>query len=140
MNIGVLAVLLSAFASAVYSVGQKSLIKKIGAIKFTSLTFWSGTICLLVFLPKLPYELQHASLTATSAAIYLGIFPSVIAYATWSIALKRLPVTKVTGTLYAMPIISTFLGWILLDEKIALLALGGGCMALVGSFIVQTKK
>ncbi len=139
-NIGVLAVLLSATVSAIYSVWQKTLLKKINAIEMTSFTFWAGTLCLLIFLPQLPREFMHASIKSTLAALYLGIFPSVIAYITWSMALKKLPVTKASSALYAMPLLSTFLGWIILNEKIALLAFAGGCIALIGAFIVQSKK
>ena len=139
-NIGVLAVLASAIVSAIYSVWQKTLLKKINVVEMTSFTFWAGTLCLLIFLPQLPKEFMHASIKSTLAAVYLGIFPSVIAYISWCMALKRLTVTKASSALYAMPILSTFLGWIILNEKIALLAFIGGCIALIGAFIVQSKK
>ena len=139
-NLGASAVLLSALITAVYTVGQKQLLKKINAIEITSLTFWSGLLGLMIFLPQLSHEFMRASLTATMAAVYLGIFPSMIAYITWSMALERLSVTKASSALYAMPIVATFLGWLWLKETIALLVFGGGCLALVGAFIVQSGK
>lgn len=139
-NLGALAVLAAAVSSAIYAIGQKSLLKKVNAIELTSLTFWSGSIGLLIFLPNLPHNFMHASVTATLAVVYLGLFPSVIAYITWSMALKQLTVTQASSALYAMPIVSTFLGWILLNERIALLAFAGGCVALIGAFIVQSKR
>lgn len=139
-NIGTLCILISSLTSGLYSVLSKLLLKKVNAIELVSLVVWSGTISLLIFLPGLPAVLIHASLLSTLSVVYLGIFPGAIAYITWSIALAKLPVAKASSFLYAMPILSTLLGWALLNEKVALFSLAGGFLAMAGSFIVQSQK
>jgi drug/metabolite transporter (DMT)-like permease len=136
-DVGAFYILLSAFISGAYNVWQKLLLKKINAIEMSCLIIWSGTISLIMFLPELPHTLLHASVTSTLAVIYLGIFPGAISYTLWSIALKKLPIAKATGGLYTMPIISTFLGWLLLGEHMAILSFTGGCVALIGALIAQ---
>ncbi|HCU05559.1 MAG TPA: hypothetical protein DIC51_04620 [Coxiellaceae bacterium] len=138
-NMGVIYILLAAFASSLFIILQKPLLKKINAIEFVSIAIWSGTASLLIFLPSLPHQLIHASLQSTCSVIYLSICPGVIAYITWSMALKRLTAVKASSFLYVTPIVSTFLGWIILKENISLLSFVGGCVALVGSIIVQKK-
>lgn len=138
-NVGVIYILLAAISASFFIILQKPLLKKINAIEFVSLAIWSGTICLLIFLPPLPHQLMHASLQSTFSVIYLSLCPGVIAYITWSMALKRLTAVKASSFLYITPIVSTLLGWIILKENISMLSFAGGCIALVGSIIVQKK-
>jgi drug/metabolite transporter (DMT)-like permease len=50
--------------------------------------------------------------------IYLVIFGSIIAYACYSYALRKLPMTIVSLYAYVNPIVAVVLGWLILDEKL----------------------
>ena len=47
-----LLVLLAAIVQAMYSVGQKPLLKKYGALRFTTYAIWTGTVFLLIFIAR----------------------------------------------------------------------------------------
>lgn len=55
---------------------------------------------------------------AVYSMIYLIIFGSIIAYACYSYALRKLPMTIVSLYAYVNPIVAVIIGWIILDEKL----------------------
>lgn len=52
--------------------------------------------------------------------LYLIIFGSIIAYACYSYALRKLPMTIVSMYAYINPLVAVLLGWLVLDEKLTL--------------------
>jgi len=132
----VLFVLGAAVLGGIYNVAQKPLIKKFHPVELATLAAWSATFALLFFLPKLIHEIPRATWHATSGIIYLGIIPGTIGYLAWSYTLNsKIPASKLVLTLYALPLISTLLGWIILDEIPPILSLFGGVVALLGALI-----
>lgn len=135
-GIGVVYLLIATITAGVYSTSYKYLVKKYNAIELTAFGMWSGTVVLLVYWSHLWQEIPMADAAATLAAIYLGIFPGVIAYICWCHVLKYIPASKAGGAIYMMPIIAAILGWLCLGEVPAWLALVGGVIALIGAIIV----
>ncbi len=139
-DFGVLYLLVATLSGGVYSVSYKYLVSKYHPITLTAYGMWSGTVIMLVFLPNLWHEIPTAQINATLAAIYLGIFPGVIGYVSWCYVLRFVSASKAGSAIYAMPIITTFLGWLCLGEIPPLLALTGGVVALIGAIIVVWSK
>jgi len=50
--------------------------------------------------------------------LYLIVFGSIIAYASYSYALRNLPMTIVSLYAYVNPLVAVLLGWLVLDEKL----------------------
>lgn len=136
-DIGLLYIVIAAVFGSYYAVAQKTLFHRYHPLEMVILTIWSGTLIMLFFLPSLIREIPHASWQATAAAVYLGIFPAAIAYALWNFALARAPAGRASAYLYAMPIIATFLGMILLREYPTPLELTGGLITLLGAFAIH---
>jgi drug/metabolite transporter (DMT)-like permease len=72
-----------------------------------------------------PMSLMFDDLSAVSwspeafySLLYLIIFGSIIAYASYSYALRKLPMTIVSLYAYVNPLVAVVLGWIVLDEKL----------------------
>jgi drug/metabolite transporter (DMT)-like permease len=65
-------------------------------------------------------DLSNVSWSAEAAwsMLYLIIFGSIVAYASYSYALKKLPMTIVSLYAYVNPIVAVLLGWLVLDEKL----------------------
>jgi drug/metabolite transporter (DMT)-like permease len=63
---------------------------------------------------------------------YLVIFGSVVAFTSYSQALRLLPTQIVTTYSYINPIIAVFLGWLILREEITLWTVGGAVLVLLG--------
>jgi drug/metabolite transporter (DMT)-like permease len=58
------------------------------------------------------------STEAIWSMVYLIIFGSLIAYASYSYALRKLPMTIVSMYAYINPLVAVLLGWVVLDEKL----------------------
>ena len=135
-NQGMLMLLFAVVCAGVYNVGQKPLLKKFHPIEVAAISAWSGTLAMLVFTPSLIHTIPQATWHATSAIIYLGVIPGAIGYLAWSIAMSsNTPASKTVLTLYTLPLFSTLLGWLILGEMPAMLALVGGCIALLGALV-----
>ncbi len=55
---------------------------------------------------------------AAFSLAYLVVFGSVIAYACYSYALRKLPMTILSLYAYVNPVVAVILGWLVLDEKL----------------------
>ena len=62
----------------------------------------------------------HWSAEAAYSLLYLVLIGSVVAYACYSYALRKLPMTIVSLYAYVNPIVAVLLGWIVLDEKLTI--------------------
>lgn len=138
MDAGALYILFAAIATSLFFVIQKPYLPRYGAIGFTFYIFWAGTAFLLVFLMDFLTEFRNAPAPATLSVIYLGIFPTAIAYVLWAYALARAPVSNVTSFMYIVPVLGCFIAWLWLGETPTILALLGGMVALAGVALVNT--
>jgi len=136
--IGIVLILIATLVGALYSIFQKSLLKKkYSVIDLTTYAIWGGTLILLFFTGDLVDDFRHLSLKGMSVAIYLGIFPTVLGYLAWSYVLNEIPASHAVSFLYFTPIIATLIGWIWLKEVPEILAFVGGFVALAGVWIVN---
>ncbi|HEY6251555.1 MAG TPA: DMT family transporter, partial [Candidatus Angelobacter sp.] len=129
---GVITLLAAAVALALYFILQKPLVKRYGAFNVTSWAVWISTACLAPLIPQALKAAHMAPLASTMSAVYLGVFPTVVAYSTWAFAVARLPVARTAACLYFVPGVATFIGWLLLGEHPTPLGLVGGLVAMGG--------
>ena len=134
---GVFLVLIAAFSTAIFFVYQKPLFKKYSAIELTAYFTWVGTIPFLFFAPGLLEGIQQATLEANLSAIYIGIFPTAIAYLTWAMALSHSQASSVSNTLYLEPVVAIVVTWLWLQELPSALSIVGGFIAISSVIIVN---
>lgn len=135
--LGLFYILIAAILGSYYVIGQKSLFHRFHPLELVILTIWGGTLIMLFFVPDMIRELPKAPWQATAAAIYLGIFPAAIAYALWNYALSKAPAGRASGYLYAMPLIATVLGMIILKEYPQPIEFTGGLITLLGAITIN---
>jgi len=136
---GVFPLLLAACGLAIYSVGQKALLKRYSPRQFITYAIISAALMLLIFLPGLTDEVSTASAEATLSVVYLAIVTSVIGYGSWSYVLSRLPASRAGSFLYFNPAVATLVAWVWLGEAPAPLMLVGGALVLAGVIVVNTR-
>jgi drug/metabolite transporter (DMT)-like permease len=133
----VLITFLAIACGAVYTLMQKKMVIKMSAIEFTSYAIWGGTAAMLIFMPKLYVDLQHAQWGVTLMVIYMGIFPGALAYLLASYSYSKMSIAKASCYSYLIPLFSTLFAFLFLGEMPAIFSLVGGIIAFVGAIVVQ---
>ena len=98
-----------------------------------------GAISCLPFAPRLLDQLGSAPLSATGWLLFLGIFPTSVAFTAWAYALARGSAGRLAATAYLIPPITIVLSWFMLRELPATLAIAGGAVCLVGVYIARRE-
>ncbi|MHA6616045.1 DMT family transporter [Pseudonocardia sp. DLS-67] len=137
---GVLLGLLAALLYAGAAVAQKRLLARTDALTVTWIGAVAGTVALLPFLPALLSELATASTAAAAGFVYLGVFPTAIAFLTWGYALSRTTAGRLAAATYAIPPIVVLMSWTLLGEIPTPLALAGGALCLAGVAVATRPR
>ncbi|NNG36817.1 EamA family transporter [Nakamurella aerolata] len=139
-KINLLGVLLGLAAAALYAVGVLVQKQALGLVNPMTATFFGcliGCVACAVFAPAFFSELGRASGGAIWAVIYLGVFPTAIAFSTWAYALSGTPAGVLSASSYVVPALAFALGWLLLGEVPAWLTVLGGVLSLVGVVITR---
>ncbi|HSL00299.1 MAG TPA: DMT family transporter [Rubrobacteraceae bacterium] len=136
---GTFVILVSAVAVSVYIVVQRPYLRKYGPLAFTTYAVWAGTLFTLIFLPGLPEAVREAPIETTLAVVYLGLFPTAVAYVTYAYALSRLPAARGASFLYLIAPVAFVIAWLWLGEVPTLLSAVGGVIVLAGVVIVNSR-
>lgn len=139
-DIGILYIFIATISASCYTVMQKQLLLKYRAIDLTACNIWFGTLFLLPYAPKLYSELHANSAVALLPIIWLGIFPSALAYTMWAYSLRRFTANQCASVLYLSPIFAFIIGWLWLGELPTYQHLLGGVIILAGIALVNKKK
>jgi drug/metabolite transporter (DMT)-like permease len=137
--LGVVLCLLSAVVYSISLVLQKPLVAKLAAIHVTWLACTIGAVVCLPFVGQLVDDTRTASGSDVAWVVYLGIFPTAIAFTTFAYALGTMSASSLGVTTYLVPPITILMGWLFLDETPPGMAYVGGVLALVGVAVARRK-
>ncbi len=131
-GLGVLLGLITAVLYAAGVLAQKVALRTIDAVTATWAGCTVGALVLTPFLPQAVREFSAAPGGDIAAVVYLGIFPTAIAFTLWAYALSRTPAGRLTSTTLAVPALVVVMSRVGLGEVPTVLALVGGAMCLLG--------
>lgn len=137
-----IAVVLGLAAAVIYAgstILQKRLLPKVDSLTMTWLGCLAGTVACLPFAPVLLEELATAPTSATLSVVYLGVFPTAVAFVTWGYALTRTTAGRLGAATYAAAPLVLLMSWVLLGEVPAPVALIGGALCLTGVLVATLK-
>ena len=136
---GVLLCLLAALVYSVALVVQKPLVSRLSALHVTWLACTVGAVACLPFGGQLATSVGDASASDIWWVVYLGLFPTAIAFTTYAFALQRMTASSLGITTYLVPPLTIVMGWAFLGETPPAMAYVGGALALVGVAVARRK-
>jgi drug/metabolite transporter (DMT)-like permease len=137
--VGVLLCLVSAVAYSISLILQKPLVGRLAAVHVTWLACTIGAISCLPFAGDLVREAEDAPASSLWWLVYLGVFPTAIAFTTYAFALRHMSASSLGVTTYLVPPITIVLGLVFLAEAPPTMAYAGGVLALVGVAVARRK-
>ncbi|MGW2823398.1 DMT family transporter [Streptomyces sp. NPDC001443] len=138
--LGVVLCLLAAIAYAGGVVTQKPALERASALQVTTFGCLVGAVVCLPFAGQLVREAGEAPLSATLNMVYLGVFPTALAFTTWAYALARTTAGRMGATTYAVPALVVLMSWLVLGEVPGVLTLAGGALCLTGVAVSRSRS
>jgi drug/metabolite transporter (DMT)-like permease len=138
----VVGILLCFVCAAAYSISvtvQKPVLATVPALTVTWLACLTGFVVCLPFLPQLVSEAAAADTVSLAWLVYLGLFPTSVAFTMWAFALSRSTAGRLGSLTYLVPAVAIFIGWLLLAEVPAPLSFVGGAIAIAGVIVARSK-
>ncbi|GAA2085937.1 DMT family transporter [Streptomyces albiaxialis] len=129
---GVLLCLVAAVTYAAGVLSQKPALAYASPLQATAFGCLIGAVACLPFSGQLITQIGEAPLSSTLNMIYLGVFPTALAFSTWAFALSRTTAGRMGATTYVVPALVVLMSWLALGEVPALLTLAGGALCLAG--------
>ncbi|MEV7362629.1 DMT family transporter [Streptomyces sp. NPDC003343] len=138
--LGVVLCLLAAMAYAAGVVAQKPALGSASPLQVTTWGCLVGALTCLPFAGQLVRDAAQAPVSATLNMLYLGVFPTALAFTTWAYALARTTASRMGATTYAVPALVVLMSWLFLGEVPGLLTLAGGVLCLAGVAVSRSRS
>ena len=138
--VGVLLGVVAAVTFAIGVITQKKLLTS--GMTALEMTFWYYVVGMVVCLPwtgELVGVAAEASASDIFWVVWLGVFPSAIAFVTWAYALSHSNAGTFALSTFLVPFITTLIAWLLLAEVPPVMAFVGGIMCIVGVLLTRRK-
>jgi drug/metabolite transporter (DMT)-like permease len=136
---GILLCLAAAWCAAIGVTLEKPVLERVSALNVTALAMAVGALVTLPFAPGLVSEVQVAAPESVAWLVFLGVFPTSVAFTTWAYALGRTTAGRLATTMYLIPPTTILLAWVILGEVPTLVAIVGGALSIAGVVIAQSK-
>lgn len=136
-NIGDLIVLFDVGIWGIYSILSRIGTRRRSSVAITAYSTWLA-LPLLIFAAGLEWRQTPPTLTpqVIMAVIYIGIFPSVVAFLSWNESVRRAGPNQAMAFYNMLPVYGILLGVLLLGETVTRHKLLGGALVVGGGLIV----
>lgn len=132
-GLGVVLGLAAALLYAGSVLAQKLLLAHVDSTSMTVIGVLAGALACLPFTPSLIAEASAAPLGSLLGVVYLGVFPTALAFLLWGYALTHTGAGLLSSSSLLVPALTLVLAWLLLREVPPPLAALGGVLCLCGA-------
>jgi len=116
--------------------------RKPDELPITAFVFSTFVLGLLMLLPAYLLELSVTApfpfdLNNTAALLYIGVFPSLVAFYSWNRAVTTIGTTRPAMIYYLVPVFTGLAGWFFLDEPISVAQILAMMLVIAGVAVSQ---
>ena len=132
-------IILTGLCFALFTVFGKEVTERYSTITMNTYAYVGGAVALL---PLTLWEAARQPLATVSAgawlaAIYMALFPSVIAYLIYYHALAHMAASRVSAFSYLQPVFASIMGVAILGESLGAPVIAGGAVILAGVYLAE---
>ena len=141
-TIGDLLILAAAVCWAFYTVGSKSLLGRLGPLRFSAYTMALGSLFYIPFgIPSLlRVQLEQVPWTAWLGTVYSFVFALSAAYFFWYYAVSRVGATRTAIYSNLTPVAGLAIAWLTLGETVSVRQMLGAAVILVSIYLVLQSR
>jgi len=137
---GVLWICFATVLISIYNVYQRKLLLRYSPLEITTYCIVAGAVLLSIFAPQSIPQIYDAKPAEIIAIVVLGVFSAGVAYLSWAYALSKADKTsEVTNYMFITPVLTTFLGFVLIGETPHVSAYIGGALVLAGVLLMNRR-
>ena len=131
----------AALSLSTYNILQRKLTQTYTALQASTFSIFFGTLLLAIFAPTAMREFAAAPPIQYAYVAFLGIFPSAIAYVSWSVAFAKAERTsQVSNFMVLVLFFTSILGILILGEALNPATLCGGGITLAGVLLFNHES
>jgi len=132
-------IFLTGLCFALFTVFGKEVTQQYSTITMNTYAYVGGAVALLplTLWEAAHQQLAHVSAGAWLAAIYMALFPSVIAYLIYYHALAHMAASRVSAFSYLQPVFASIMGVAILGESLGAPVIAGGLVILAGVYLAE---
>ncbi|WP_040507532.1 DMT family transporter [Gluconobacter morbifer] len=127
----------AAVCGAVYTILQKGLIHRYGALATIAYVLMTGALFLSPWLLQGMKEFAGGSWQGRACVLELGIFPAAFGYAAWAFVIGHMGAARGAALLYLLPPAAMALAYVLTGEVPSLRTLLGGAVVMAGVMLAN---
>ena len=134
-----LAVACSGFLGMAFIISE-NVRKEVGTISYSRTLFSTASVTLFIIAFLMGTALTGFSSYEFGGLLLLGIIPTILGHGSMYYAIRYVSPTVVASTPMGEPILASIMAWFLFQESVGFATLIGGCITLIGLFILTRQK
>ena len=126
---------------SIYNILQRKLLQRYSPLEITAYCVIAGAGLLSVFAPQSFPQIFNVTAQGVISVVVLGVFSTSGGYLCWAYALSKADKTnEVMNYMFVTPIVTTLLGFLMINETPHYSVFIGGALVLAGVFLINRRK
>jgi drug/metabolite transporter (DMT)-like permease len=132
-------IFLTALCFAIFTVFGKEATTRHSSITVNTFAYVGGAVALapVTLCEAWHHPVAHIGVAAWLSALYMALFPSVLAYLIYYYALTHIAASRVSAFSYLQPVFATAMGVAILGEHLTASVIAGGLVIFCGVYLAE---